>query len=398
MGTLAIMGILAIAGIWMYNSAMDKLKANTLINEAQKRAVVVAGQIGLYGRTDPTLGEFSDNTFAGGTFSTNVVTDGLYQQFGIQLSNVPKRVCQNILNSIGDGSAIRRLSIPGNPSTAMTTCADNNTFLMVYNNDMSNGGNETTYTTADCSCQTVCGVCVVEGGETKCVNECPTSQNQCTQNSDCSGDCVGCVIPSGQSTGTCQACQKVAYLESTGTQYIDTGYKGNLNSKMSITFQYTQIERGAVFGATSSIGADNNQSFFMRPNEGKTFLYANFDSKGRTSIFRPDFDLNKHNTVLSKDGWYFDNNLAATWANPSAFTTSVNIRFFDYSPYPTSTGYAIGYLRIFSATMYDANSVVHDFIPVHAPFQPAGKQNCMYDKVSKTLFCNAATGNDFTIP
>ena len=110
MGTLAIMGILAIAGIWMYNSAMDKLKANTLINEAQKRAVVVAGQIGFQGRTNPTLGEFTDNTFAGGTFSTNVVTDGLYQQFGIQVSGVPKRVCQNILNTIGDGSSIKCIS------------------------------------------------------------------------------------------------------------------------------------------------------------------------------------------------------------------------------------------------------------------------------------------------
>ena len=96
LGTLAIMGILGLAGMWAYNAGMDQLKANTLINEAQKRAVIVAGQINMLNRTDPSLGEFSDNTFGGGTFETNVTVNGLYQQFGIQVSNVPKRVCQNI--------------------------------------------------------------------------------------------------------------------------------------------------------------------------------------------------------------------------------------------------------------------------------------------------------------
>ena len=62
LGTLAIMGILAMTGVWAYNAAMDKLRADTLINEAQKRAVNVAGQISLYGRTNPTLGEFKENT------------------------------------------------------------------------------------------------------------------------------------------------------------------------------------------------------------------------------------------------------------------------------------------------------------------------------------------------
>ena len=41
LGMLAIMGVLSIVGIWAYGIAMNKNKANNLIQEAQKRAVVV---------------------------------------------------------------------------------------------------------------------------------------------------------------------------------------------------------------------------------------------------------------------------------------------------------------------------------------------------------------------
>lgn len=47
LGMLAIMSILSIVGAWAYRLAMDRNKANLLINEAQKRAVIIASQIGL---------------------------------------------------------------------------------------------------------------------------------------------------------------------------------------------------------------------------------------------------------------------------------------------------------------------------------------------------------------
>ena len=54
---LAIVGILSVVGMMGYTSAMDKNRANTLIQEAQKRAVIVAGQIGFNNQT-PSLAEF----------------------------------------------------------------------------------------------------------------------------------------------------------------------------------------------------------------------------------------------------------------------------------------------------------------------------------------------------
>ena len=44
LGTLAIIGILSVVGLWAYGSAMDRHRANTIINEAQMHSVLLAGQ------------------------------------------------------------------------------------------------------------------------------------------------------------------------------------------------------------------------------------------------------------------------------------------------------------------------------------------------------------------
>ncbi|MGN0919749.1 MAG: discoidin domain-containing protein [Alphaproteobacteria bacterium] len=140
LGVLAIMGVLSVGGVAMYTTAMNKHRANELLNEAQKRASVVVPQILLMENSHPSLNEFINNNLGYGTFDTTVYTqaDNLPNgQFGLKVSDVSKAVCQNILNTIGENTVIRRLSTPEAPRKALTSCADTNTFLMVYNNDMS---------------------------------------------------------------------------------------------------------------------------------------------------------------------------------------------------------------------------------------------------------------------
>ena len=53
------------------------------------------------------------------------------------------------------------------------------------------------------------------------------------------------------------------------------------------------------------------------------------------------------------------------------------------------------WIKMYSVKITDKNKLVYNFIPVHAPFQPVRKQNCMFDKVTQKLFCNAGGGDDF---
>jgi len=151
LGVLAIIGVLSVGGIAGFKNAMEKNRANTIISEAQKRAVVVSGQIGFNNGT-PSLVDFSAyNAISGGTFG-DVVTTGLTGQFGIPVSGVSQKVCQNILNTIGNNTAIRRLSSLSTPRTPMNNCEDENSFLIIYNNNLQGVENDVQYcsTHADC--------------------------------------------------------------------------------------------------------------------------------------------------------------------------------------------------------------------------------------------------------
>ena len=174
LGVLAVMGMLTFTGVKMYNAAMNKHHANTLIEQAQRRAVSAAGQINLFGKA-PTLAEFSNNnTFTSGTFG-EVTQEGLYQQFGIQVSNVPKAVCQNILNAIGESTSLRRLASLSQPRTAMSSCDETNAFLMVYNDDLKGADGDATY---NCDSDTDCSACGTCNTITHlCENDCEVPTN-----------------------------------------------------------------------------------------------------------------------------------------------------------------------------------------------------------------------------
>ena len=89
LGVLALVGLLSIMGIAAFNSAMTKHKASTLINEATKRAVTVAGQLGL-GLDAPNLSDFSTESESFGTFDPVVERNAT--QFTLTVTGVNEAV------------------------------------------------------------------------------------------------------------------------------------------------------------------------------------------------------------------------------------------------------------------------------------------------------------------
>ena len=377
LGTLSIMGILSVVGMWMYGVAMDKLRANELVNEAQKRAVVVAGQIGLMGRKDPTLVEFTDNAFAGGTFATEVTTEGLYQQFGIKVSGVNKRICQNIVNGIGNSSPIRRVAHATDPTNKLESCADDNTFLMIYNNDLSGAENDTKYC-EDSQCQTVCGHnCIMKDDTPTCQDECPTDEKTCTQNSDCTGECVGCVIPEGEATGTCQACQRVAYLESDGNQWIDTGYIQKVNPKITSEFAVTSTADLDIFGNQGASAT----CFIVDYYPGRLYYrYSNVISTQLPNAI----------TLDHFDTWAFSEKVVRNGTVILEVQNNINFSSNRHKIF-LFRGRTLGHAKIKYVKIEDNNTLVRDFVPVLDPYGvPA-----MFDKVNHQLYYNQGSGADF---
>ena len=387
LGILAIMGVLSVVGLAGYNSAMDKSKANTLIQEAQKRAVIVAGQIGFNNQT-PSLAEFEPyNTTSAGTFG-DVITKGLSGQFGIQVSNVSKSICQNVLNAIGDTTPIRRLSKEGTPTTPISSCDEDNAFLFIYNNDMT-GENDTQYCESDESCG-ACGVC--SSTTHLCEGECIPPENECDDATDCNtkNECMIC----DTETHKCKdGCERVQYLESTGTQYIDTGIniKNGIKLKTKITFLssggqvYFGVQQDvpgiAYYGSNQlsndsgyfNVGYYDNHRLSERIVVGSTHTYEYSSELGNCYLKQDGTTLDTN----SNSNLYYDGNLYLFALNTGRRSYTEPVLFATMKMYSCSIN----------------GSAVRDFVPVIAPSGRA----CMFNKIPDEngklkLFCDANGG------
>ena len=156
--------------------------------------------------------------------------------------------------------------------------------------------------------------------------------------------------------------QEVEYLESTGTQYIDTGVYADINTKAEFEFEITSVENAnsniGLFGAEGS--KQNIDSFAVNTNASKEYLFPQFGNKARTTISNLTFNINtKYKITLSKDGWYYDNTLGATWSNSTAFTTPLTLTLFK-----VNAVYANSQSKFYNTKIWNNNLIERNFIPV----------------------------------
>ena len=125
LGVLAIMGVLSVGGVAMYSSAMNKHRANEILNELYKRASFVAMRITAGQNADQvSLAEFQQYDDLGyAKFAQGVIKVG-ENQFKLSLASVPDTsICNQIKASTGT-------------NTSFIAVADNCSAI-TFNNDLS---------------------------------------------------------------------------------------------------------------------------------------------------------------------------------------------------------------------------------------------------------------------
>ena len=393
LGVLAVIGVLSVAGIAGFKNAMDKNRANTLIQEAQKRAVIVAGQIGFNNQT-PSLAEFEPyNTTSAGTFG-DVITKGLTNQFGIQVSNVNKSICQNILNTIGDKTPIRRLSYETTPTTPITTCKEEDDFLIVYNNDMMGDDKveEPTICRTVNDCKTSCATCEIPEDEEVgiCTEECEEPTKLCTVDTECNqtNECMVC----DTKEGLCKdGCERVEYLEGNGSQYIDTGVPGKSSYIYRITAGWYIINSEYSTGLFGSAWSEN--AVFVQMNSA-----GDSEARGKTywhGMKNPDYInslIERYSEMEFGNGYRIDDGVETRTSTNITSNTNKSVKIFGINS-SNSTKVRITSFKIID----DKGKAVLDLVPVHASFKTDGKQNCMLNRVPEDgklkLYCNSGSGD-----
>lgn len=175
---------------------------------------------------------------------------------------------------------------------------------------------------------------------------------------------------------------EVEYLESTGTQYIDTGVYLSNNHSVEIDYQFTSANqrRTGLFGGLVKTGSSQGRyGGLLSPSNG--YLEMGY-GEGNVYYQIGVADLNRHTIVQDMSDLYLDGSLIYTFPSSTfsmgATALLLNFRYTNYTP---------AQCKIYHAKVWLNGVLIRDYIAVRK-----SGVGYLYDRVSGQLFGNAGTG------
>ncbi|MBR2939613.1 MAG: hypothetical protein IKC15_07140, partial [Kiritimatiellae bacterium] len=181
---------------------------------------------------------------------------------------------------------------------------------------------------------------------------------------------------------------EVQYIESSGTQNLNTGIAPKTTTRVVCDFQYTVVDGSAQCGWGST---GSKESFFFGVAGDGTFkasVSGNF-TVSPTGVAadtdRHTFDISM--SALKLDGTAFANATTSPFSNAASGNT-LYLFALHAGWSPNVVNYAS--MRIYSCKIYDGETLVRDFVPVvRASDSKAG----LYDLETDAFFGNGGTGD-----
>ena len=172
----------------------------------------------------------------------------------------------------------------------------------------------------------------------------------------------------------------VSFLQSSGSQYIDTGRKLTQDSDITIDFSIVGgINRSAgIFGSRES-ASKNNLTLIL--DMDARFL-VDF-SEYRQHRFITAASLERTKIQINKAGVWVNDILKKSWSDVADFETPTNGLIFDVGNNNWSGNKAV--MRLYSYTDGDAQRLV--------PCIDTNGVPCLYDLIGKTALYNQGAGS-----
>ena len=182
---------------------------------------------------------------------------------------------------------------------------------------------------------------------------------------------------------------ELAYLESTGTQWIDTGIIPNNSTSLELIVSGVSDDSFSSSTGTWFLGARkaylNNAFGFYYNQSTQNFYYASGNVMPNAFYSSASLYGNIRTIRLNSDGLYVDNAKVVSITS-KAFTSPVPISLFGLN----NDGSVISRtsFRCHSLKVWDGENLIRDMIPI----LDSDDVPCMYDKVSEEFFYNQGTG------
>ena len=178
---------------------------------------------------------------------------------------------------------------------------------------------------------------------------------------------------------------KVEYLESTGTQYIDTEVLVTSTTRIRAIASCATTVNGFLFGSSYAnstyityIGAQYYSGIGLRVFCGRAA--SNYNHSRFVAGTAYLYEIDNANGAISIDG---------SIVKKTGTSGGIGGIIYAFCDNPL-TNYSS--CKIYSIQIWNNNIIVRDFIPVRFTNERGVSEGAMYDNISGQLFCNRGSG------
>ena len=179
---------------------------------------------------------------------------------------------------------------------------------------------------------------------------------------------------------------KLAYIQSSGTQYIDTGFKPTGATKIVCDFQMVNqgTDQQGVFGSRPGTSG----RFTVFTGNGIADLQVDYNTEQTlASVGSSITGLNVNSrTTLEVSNSLVINGTTVRTVSAASFASAYNL--FLFANNNVGTAQLLGILKLYSCQIYDNGTLIRDFVPCINASGEVG----LYDLVGKQFYGNAWTG------
>ena len=194
--------------------------------------------------------------------------------------------------------------------------------------------------------------------------------------------------------------EKIEYLESSGTQYIDTDYTPKINTKVELELKFSGNFKGlvpsggtscsSIFGAIDTV---NNSLFSVNFGSSQYWQFYPwvdkiYGSGGVAYPFNITEDLKQNrNTIMMKSGLITYGTLSKTIATKTT-NTPMNLVLFGSNKGNSICIFNNYYMYVYSFKIYEGDTLKKDYTPA----LDKNNRPCLFDKVGRECYYNQGTG------
>lgn len=172
---------------------------------------------------------------------------------------------------------------------------------------------------------------------------------------------------------------RLDYIQASGTQYIDTGFKPNQDTRalMEVYPISTTPDGTCLFGSRISYQNTDFSTWILTSQ-----IYSGFANEAKLESFNPiqEFILDKNKNIQTTGTITLTNASATFQSNLNAYLFACNQN--GSAVYHSST-------KCYYCKIYDNGTLVRDFIPCKNANNVVG----LYDLVNKEFYTNAGSGS-----